>query len=360
MGLNVGLVPPRVDASVKAGLLELVEHAACQGGWSTRRSAALLGLDHVRVLRWQVRAVVGRLADTKPGPEIALHALLPWEREAIVKIAEEWMGIDRSHRKLAHRGSRLESFYASESTVLRVLQAAGVAVPERPARQRRPRREWPEWADLVPGVITIYDFTHFRGLSRWCAIAVLDVVSRYWLATVLSAEETSTQVEVAYTRALQVLGKDHLLDDERLLAELRGGQVPDHDDLPVLLALSDNGPQMTSSATRTFMAGARIAQHFGRPGTPNDQAWVESLFGHVKDEHPHLDKITDPFELEAELDAIRTFYNTVRLHEGIGYVTPDDEHHGRGEAIRAARRAGLTAAHEARVAARRELRQDPL
>ncbi|MGP3921534.1 transposase, partial [Nonomuraea sp. 10N515B] len=341
MGLNTGLVPPRVDACVKAGLLELVTHAAREGGWSTRRSAALLGLDHVRVLRWQTRAVVGRLDDAKPGPEIALHALLPWEREAIVKIAEDWLGIDRSHRKLAHRGSRLEAFYASESTVLRVLHAAGVVVPERPARERRPRRAWPEWADLVPGVITIYDFTHFRGLPRWCAIAVMDVVSRYWLATVVSPEETSTQVEVAYTRALTVLGKTHLLDDERFLAELRGGQVPDHDDFPVLLALSDNGPQMTSSATRTFMAGARIAQHFGRPGTPNDQAWVESLFGHVKDEHPHLDKITDPYELEAELDAIRTLYNEVRLHEGIGYVTPDDEHHGRGEAIRAARRAGL-------------------
>ncbi|MEV0391465.1 integrase core domain-containing protein [Nonomuraea sp. NPDC050643] len=360
MGLNAGLVPPRVDASVKAGLLELVAHAAGKGGWSTRRSAALLGLDHVRVLRWQTRAVVGRLEDAKPGPEIALHALLPWEREAIVKIAEEWLDIDRSHRKLAHRGSRVEAFYASESTVLRVLQAAGIKVAERPARERRPRREWPEWAELVPGVITIYDFTHFRGLPSWCAIAVLDVVSRYWLATVVSPEETSTQVEVAYTRALQMLGKAHLLDDERFLAELRGGQVPDHDAFPVLLAVSDNGPQMTSSATRTFMAGARIAQHFGRPGTPNDQAWIESLFGHVKDEFPHLDKITDPGELEAELDSIRTFYNEVRLHEGLGYVTPDDEHHGRGEAIREARRAGLRAAHEARVATRRELRQDPL
>src|SRR5262249_3979086 len=124
--------------------------------------------------------------------------------------------------------------------------------------------------------------------------------------------------------------------------------------------VSDDGPQMTSSATRTFMAGARIAQHFGRPGTPNDQAWIESLFGHLKDEHPHLDNITDPAELEAELNAIRTFYNTVRLHEGIGYVTPDDEHHGRGDAIRAVRRAGLKHAHETRVATRRELHQDPL
>ncbi|MGW4792431.1 hypothetical protein ACWEPC_08475 [Nonomuraea sp. NPDC004297] len=82
---------------------------------------------------------------------------------------------------------------------------------------------------------------------------------------------------MAYTRALAVLGKDRLLDDEAFLAELRGGQVPDHDAFPVPPALSDNGPQMTSSATRMFMAGARIVQHFGRPGTPNDQAWIESL-----------------------------------------------------------------------------------
>ncbi|RBQ14718.1 integrase [Spongiactinospora rosea] len=265
MGLNAGPVPPRVDAYVKAGLLELVAHAAREGGWSTRRAAALLGLDHVRVLRWQARAVVGRLDDAKPGPEIALHALLPWEREAIVKIAEERLEIDRSHRKPAHRGSRLEVFHASESTVLRVLQAAGIKVAERPARERRPRREWPEWVEwveLVPDVITIYDFTHFRGVRPWSAIAVMDVVSRYWLATVVSPEETSTQVEVASTRALEVLGKAHLLDDEEFLAELRGGQVPGHDAFP-LPAVSDNGPQMTSSATRTFMAGARIAQHFG-------------------------------------------------------------------------------------------------
>ncbi|NUP23014.1 MAG: DDE-type integrase/transposase/recombinase [Streptomyces sp.] len=124
----------------------------------------------------------------------------------------------------------------------------------------------------MPGVITIYDFTHCRGLPSWCAIAVMDVVSRCWLATVVSPEATSTQVEVVCTRALHVLGKAHLLDDEAFLAELRGSQVPDHDEFPVLLALSDNGPQMTSSATRVFMAGARIVQHFGRPRTPNDQA----------------------------------------------------------------------------------------
>lgn len=160
-------------------------------------------------------------------------------------------------------------------------------------------------------------------------------------------------------RALSLVedGKQHLLD-QPLLDELARGVVPDNDvRMPVLLAVSDNGPQMTSNATAVFMAGARIAQHFGRPGTPNDQAWVESFFGHLKGEFHHLDKITDPGDLKAELDRLRLFWNGTRLHEGIGYVTPNDEHQGRGEAIRAARRAGPLNAHDTRVATRRQLRQ---
>lgn len=45
-----------------------------------------------------------------------------------------------------------------------------------------------------------------------------------------------------------------------------GGQVP------LLLAISDNGPQMRSVTTREFMAGVAIARQFGRPGTPVGQA----------------------------------------------------------------------------------------
>lgn len=358
MGLTAGLVGPRVSGEVKAGLLDLVDHAIVEGGWSLRRAAAALGLEHSRVLRWQIRAAAGTLDDGKPGPETPVHALLDWERQAICDLAEAWGEVDGSHRKLAHRGSRLDLVHVSESTVLRVLIQAGVILPRPERRQPGSKRPWPEWADLVPGVIWIYDFTHFRA-SGWCAIAVLDVVSRLWLATVVSAEESSTQVEVAFTRALIVDGKDHLLEDPGLLAELAGGAVPEHDELPVLLAVSDNGPQMTSAATATFMAGARIAQHFGRPGTPNDQAWIETLFGHVKGEYPHLDQIEDPGELERELERIQDFYNTVRLHQSLGYVTPEEEHHGLGPVIRKARRVGLDQAHAARVATRRKLRQDP-
>jgi putative transposase len=356
MGLNPGPVPARVDAHVKAGLLGLVDDALA-AGWSARQAAACLGLDHVRVLRWAARRVAGQLADVRPGPVEALHALLPWEREAVVKLAAEWGEVDRSHRKLAHRGSRLALVHVSESTVLRVLTDEGVHLPRPPARDRGARAPWPEWADWRPGVIWVYDFTHFTRAKR-CAVAVLDVVSRYWLSTVVSAEETSMQIQNAFCDALRRDGKEDLLDDW-LLAQLSSGTVPDGEKIPVLLALSDNGTQMTSRSTKAFMAACAIQQRFGRPATPNDQAWIESLFSHIKGEHPHLEAIRDPGELDSELDRVRREHNEVRLHAAIGYVTPDDEHHGRGEAIRAARRAGLQAAHAARISYRRQQHHNP-
>jgi transposase InsO family protein len=107
------------------------------------------------------------------------------------------------------------------------------------------------------------------------------------------------------------------------------------------------------------MALCSIAQHFGRPGVPTDQAPIESFFGHIKADWPHLEDITDPQILGAELDRVRAEYNGVRLHAAIGYVTPDDEHEGRGDAIRQARRDGLTRADQARRAARRPMTNPP-
>ena len=36
-------------------------------------------------------------------------------------------------------------------------------------------------------------------------------------------------------------------------------------------------------------------------------------------------------DVASELTLVKDRYNTLRLHAGIGYVTPEDEHLGRGE-----------------------------
>jgi putative transposase len=279
-----------------------------------------------------------------------MHGLLAEEVDQIVALFHEWGEVDRSHRKLAHRGSYLHRLWVSPSSVRRVLDAQGLRLRPLPRPGRSVRKPFPDWVDYTPRQIWIYDTTHFTAAGM-AALAIEDLVSRKWLTTVVSVEETSTQVKLAFTEALLAEG---LMDEVTARQDGLADPTADDPQRPILLAVSDNGPQMSSGSTREFMALCAIAQHFGRPGTPTDQAWIESLFGHVKAEWPHLLAIRDPATLRSELEIVRARYNGVRLHAGIGYVTPDDEHEGRGNQIRKAREVGLEAARLRRLAYHRQ------
>jgi putative transposase len=344
LGLS-GRVPRRVDAATKAGLLDLLEEAL-GAGWTVRRVCAELELGEVRAHRWVGRRARGRLVDKAPGGSPA-HGLLPAEEREILTLFEEWGETDRSHRKLAHRGSYLGRVWVSPSSVRRVLFLADKHFRPRPRPGKSVRKPFPDWVCYTPNCIWIYDTTHFPAAGM-AALIIEDLVSRKWLTEIVSVEETSTQVELAFTAALDAEGLlaavDARHDDGRV------DLATDEESRPILLAVSDNGPQMTSGSTREFMALCAIAQHFGRPGTPTDQAWIESLNGHLKIDYPHLLAIRDPATLRAELAVTREHYNSVRLHQGVGYVTPNDEHQGRGDAIRKARQAGLEQARLHRLA----------
>ncbi len=318
---------------------------ATAAGWSLARACRVLGVSERRARYWQARQAAGLLEDRRPGGQ-AVHALRPEEVSAILKLADEWGEIDGSHRKLAHRGSYLGRVWVSPATVLRVLLAHGRVLPYRPPRPRSEVRPWPEWVEYRPCQVWGYDFSAFPAAAT-SALAILDLVSRKWIDTMLCPEATHAQVQALFTRALE---REGLLDQ---ILSLIDELAPDADPAelqPILLSVSDNGAQMTSGSTREFMALHAIATHYGRPGRPTDQAHIESLFGHVKHEWPHLERLTDPADLARELDAARDQYNGVRLHAGIGYVTPNDEHDGRGPAIRHARQIGLARARQQRIA----------
>ena len=329
---------------------------ALDAGWTVRRVCHQLELGEVRAHRWIGRRARGQLVDKTPGGSPA-HGLLPAEEREILALFDEWGETDRSHRKLAHRGSYLHRVWVSPSSVRRVLFLADKHFRPRPRPGRSVRKQFPDWVEYKPNCIWIYDTTHFPAAGM-AVLIIEDLVSRKWLTEIVSAEETSTQVELAFTAALEREGLlaavDARHDDGRI--DLR----VDDEHRPVLLAVSDNGPQMTSGSTREFLALCAIAQHFGRPGTPTDQAWIESLNSHIKIDYPHLLAIRDPATLRAELAIVRDHYNRVRLHQGVGYVTPNDEHEGRGEAIRKARQAGLEQARLRRLAWNRQHRHHQL
>ncbi len=76
------------------------------------------------------------------------------------------------------------------------------------------RQPFPEWVEYQPNQIWIYDTTHFPAAKSSVTVAIMDLVTRKWIADILSSEETSTQVEIVFTDALAAEG----------LLRARGGQ----------------------------------------------------------------------------------------------------------------------------------------
>ena len=254
----------------------------------------MLGLDERRARRWARRAADGELDDRSPGGN-PVHGLMPWEVQEILALADEWGDVDGSHRKLAHRGSYLGRVWVSPATVFRVLLEHGRVLPHRPAREPQLKVPWPAWVQYHPNQVWGYDLTAFAAAGTQ-ALAIIDLVSRKWIGHLLCPEATSLQVQVLFTRALNAEG---LLDGIIGRAEALADPAAPDADQPVLLAVSDNGAQMTSGSTREFMALHAIATHFGRPGVPTDQAPVESFFGHLKHEWPTCARSPTPATLTA-------------------------------------------------------------
>lgn len=135
-----------MDAATKQALLDLVE-SAVGAGWSRTAALGYLQLPSPRYYRWLARR--DRLEDLSPGGN-PVHGLLDDEVSEILAVFDQWGDVDRSHRKLAHRGSYEHRFWASPATVLRVLTAAGLRFRSRPRPARTAKRPIPDWVTYGP------------------------------------------------------------------------------------------------------------------------------------------------------------------------------------------------------------------
>ncbi|MGZ6576672.1 MAG: integrase core domain-containing protein, partial [Solirubrobacteraceae bacterium] len=227
-----------MSAETKLELLGLIDKAVADG-WAHARACRVLDLADVRAHRWRARLREhGTLVDRDPGGG-AVHGLLAWEEQAILDLIETWGPVDRSHRKLAHRGSYTGVVFVSPSTVLRVALKHRVELPgerfrPRPVLAAMPQVPWEK------NRIWIWDATHFTRCKR-VAYAIVDVVTRYWIGYLLTSEQTHTQeVQLLFARALE---------DQRLLGADGLPLRDDDQDGPILVAWSDNGSEMTAIDT---------------------------------------------------------------------------------------------------------------
>jgi putative transposase len=272
------------------------------------------------------------LADRPPIARTCPHRLTDAERAEIVRASVEDELAHLHHRKLAHQLSRDGRVWCSESSVLRVLRAAGrVPVYTRRSRPSRPR---PEVDESEPNRSWRYDITTFPTLAGdYHLVPVMDACSRKIVGRYFGPEATSSSVQTAWEKALA---------NEGLLAADDGPPLP--------AAVSDRGTQMTSRSTKLFFTELGIVQSFSRARTPTDNASCESWMATLKCEQLYeADTATmSPADVESMVDRFIGYYNDERLHQSLSYVTPSDRHQGLHTVIIRARRIGLDMARKRR------------
>lgn len=92
-----------------------------------------------------------------------------------------------------------------------------------------------------------------------------------------------------------------------------------------LIFHSDRGVQYASNKYRKNLAEFNITQSMSRKGDPYDNAVAENFFSCLKNELIHHKHYKTRAEAKADIFAyIETYYNSVRPHSGIGWMTPNE------------------------------------
>ena len=91
-----------------------------------------------------------------------------------------------------------------------------------------------------------------------------------------------------------------------------------------LMIVSDNGTELTSLAILKWAQDRQIEWHYIAPGKPQQNGYVESFNGRLRDECLNETLFASLGHARSVLRAWRDDYNHVRPHSGIGGLTPAD------------------------------------
>ena len=92
---------------------------------------------------------------------------------------------------------------------------------------------------------------------------------------------------------------------------------------PGLIFHSDRGVQYAAEAFRDRLAALGVRQSMSRKGDPYDNAVAENFFSCLKCELVHLRRYDSRRAAQADIFAyIEAFYNTLRPHSSIGWLSP--------------------------------------
>ena len=297
-------------------MVAVINDAVSQGV-TQKQACRIFGIAPRKFRRW---------AKPKPvKPRTAWNRILEHERDAIEAAAwtPELLGKPVSH--IFVHGHESAKFFASLSTVYRVLKAKNMVEPRKSWHRTTPYVSVHSLLDEGFSLLC-YDGTQFRtdsGIIVW-AIPVMILPQRYLLhighaINGVSSGDLTQSVKEAYCL------------------------LPEHLTTKVL-AHSDRGSAMKASSTKQVikeLLGAPV--HFGRPHMPDDQAWIEAFIRTLKyhRDAPRSFKLVD--DVLQWLNRVPEIYNN-DPHSSLSYVTPLQALSGQKEVILNQRKQNLAAA----------------
>ncbi len=187
------------------------------------------------------------------------------------------------------------------------------ALRARPRRRGLPKDDGQRLTVIAPNLLDrqfiaeapnqkwIADFTYIWTAEGWLYVAaVIDLFSRRVVGWSMKAEITA-----------------QLVTDALMMTIWRRGK-PD-----ALLHHSDRGSQYTSEQFQRLMADNGVLCSMSRSGNVWDNAAMESFFSSLKTERIGKKVYRTRDDARADVfDYVERFYNPVRRHSTIGYVSP--------------------------------------
>ena len=298
-------------------ILGLVDEAVA-GGARQSEACKQLGIDARSLQRWKGQDIGDdRRACRQETPQ---NKLSPNERAELLQVANSPEYRDLSPKQIVPRLADEGSYVASESTFYRVLREENLMSHRGASRAPTKRHRPNEYVATGPNQVWSWDITYLRSPIRgafFYLYVVVDVWSRKIVGWAAHEEESGEHASV-------------------MIADACAREGVERDQL---VLHSDNGGPMKGATLLATLQLLGIIASFSRPRVSDDNPYSEALFRTAK-YRPEFPRT--PF---ASIEAARLWaawfvrwYNTEHRHSAIRYVTPEQRHSGREDAILAQRR----------------------
>lgn len=181
----------------------------------------------------------------------------------------------------------------------RIYKEEGLAVKRRRGRKRATGTREPMPEPTGPGVRWSLDFVSdtFGAVRRFRMLNVIDDYTRECLALVADTSISGHRVARELDRIIRLYGKPETI-------------------------VSDNGTELTSRAILDWQNRTGIAWHYIDPGKPQQNGFVESFNGRLRDECLNEEVFDSLVHARRILAHWRHDYNHIRPHSSLGGLAP--------------------------------------